>query len=115
MPTIGANPRMSKSVNLGPSLDFATIALAKKHFDPFRTEGVLNQDLPPHQFDQLKLLYERYCANTAFPMPSAVAAFFPTMEKRSAGYTRCLGVRFADGTSTTFSLDKALSAVASVR
>jgi len=47
-------------------------------------------------------------------MPSAVTAFFPTMEKRGAGYTRCLGVRFADGTSTTFSLDKALSAVASV-
>jgi hypothetical protein len=115
MHTIGAHPQMSKSVNLSPSLDFATITLAKQHFDPFRTEGALNKDVPPDQFDQLKLLYERYCANTDFPMPSAVTAFFPTMEKRSAGYTRCLGVRFADGTSTTFSLDKALSAVASVR
>jgi hypothetical protein len=104
---------MPKSVKLSPSLDFATITLAKKHFDPFRTGGELNQDLPPDQFGQLKLLYERYCANTGFPLPSAVAAFFPTMEKRSAGYTRCLGVRMADGTSTTFSLDKALSAVAS--
>jgi hypothetical protein len=28
---------MSKSVNLGPPLDFATITLAKEHFDPFRT------------------------------------------------------------------------------
>jgi hypothetical protein len=106
---------MSKSVNLGPSLDFATITLAKEHFDPFRTQGVLNQDVPQDQFDQLKRLYERYCATTDFPMPSAVTAFFLTMEKRGAGYTRCLGVRFADGTSTTFSLDKALSATASVR
>ena len=72
-------------------------------------------DRQPDQFDQLRLLYERYCTHTNFPMPSAVTAFFPTMEKRSAGYTRCLGVRFADGSSTTFSLDKALSAVASVR
>jgi hypothetical protein len=115
MRTIGANHHMPKSVNLGPSLDFATITLAKKHFDPFRTDGALNQDVPPDQFDQLRLLYERYCTDTNFPMPSAVTAFFPTMEKRSAGYTRCLGVRFADGSSTTFSLDKALSAVASVR
>jgi hypothetical protein len=115
MHTTGANPYMSKSVHLGPSLDFPTITLAKKHFDPFRTEGGLNQDVPPDQFNQLRLLYERYCTNTDFPMPSAVTAFFPTMEKRGAGYTRCLGVRFADGTSTTFSLDKALSAVASVR
>ncbi|MGC0322537.1 hypothetical protein ABIG06_003166 [Bradyrhizobium sp. USDA 326] len=106
---------MSKSVKLGPSLEFATITLAKKHFDPFRTEGVLNQDVTQARFDQLKLLYERYCAITHFPVPSAVTGFFPTMEKRSAGYPRCLGVRFADGTSTTFSLDEALSAIASAR
>ncbi|WP_316225564.1 hypothetical protein [Bradyrhizobium sp. SZCCHNS3052] len=104
---------MPKSLKIGPSLEFATITLAKKHFDPFRTGGELNQDVPPDQFSQLKLLYERYCANTDFLLPSTVAAFFPTMVKRNKGYTRCLGVRFADGTSKTFSLDKALSAVAS--
>ena len=99
---LGVSPHMPKSINLGPQLDFASITLAKKHFDPFRTGGELNQNVPSDQFEQLKLLYEQYCANTDFTIPSAVTAFFPTMEKRSAGYTRCLGVRFADGTSTTF-------------
>jgi hypothetical protein len=104
---------MPKSINLGPALDFATITLAKAHFDPFRTSGELGQDVPKDRFEQLKVLYNQYCANTGYDLPSPVAAFFPTMEKRTGGYTRCLGVRFADGTSTTFSLDKALSAVAS--
>jgi len=104
---------MPKSINLGPPLDFATIKHAKAHFDPFRTGGELDHDVPNDQFKQLKVVYSRYCANTRFALPSPVVAFFPTMEKRSGGYTRCLGVRFADGTSTTFSLDKALSAVAS--
>jgi hypothetical protein len=104
---------MSKAVKLGPHLDFANITLAKAHFDPFRTGGELDRDVPSEQFEQLKVLYENYCANTQYDLPAAATAFFPTMEKRSAGYTRCLGVRFADGTSTTFSIDKALSAVAS--
>jgi hypothetical protein len=104
---------MSKSVKLGSPLNFATISLAKTHFDPFRVSGELDQDVPDDQFEQLKILYEKYCANTRYALPAAVVAFFPTMEKRGAGYTRCLGVRFADGMSTTFSLDKALSAVAS--
>jgi hypothetical protein len=60
-----------------------------------RTSGNLNLSAGD-LVGQLKLLYERYCANTGFPLPSAVAAFFPTMEKRSAGYTRSLGVRLAD-------------------
>jgi hypothetical protein len=85
---------MSKAVNLGPSLTFANIKLAKSHFDPYKTGGALNQDVPIEQFEQLKVLYEKYCANTQYGLPATVTAFFPTMEKRSAGYTRCLGVRF---------------------
>jgi hypothetical protein len=104
---------MTKKVKLGPSLDFATITLAKAHFDPFRTGGELNQDVPIDQFEHLKVLYEKYCADTQYDLPAAVAAFFPIMEKRGDGYTRCLAVRFADGTSKAFSLDTALSAVAS--
>jgi hypothetical protein len=104
---------MPKRINLGPRLDFATIALAKAHFDTFRTSGELDQDVMNDQFEQLKVLYDRYCADTGYLLSSPAVAFFPTMEKRSGGYTRCLGVRFADGRSKTFSLDKALSAVAS--
>jgi hypothetical protein len=77
MRTRGATLDMPKSVKLSPSLDFATITLAKKHFDPFRTGGELNQDLPPDQFGQLKLLYERYCANTGFPPTVRRGGIFP--------------------------------------
>lgn len=104
---------MPKPVKLGQSLDFATIRLAKAHFDPFRTGGELGRDVSVDQFEQLKVLYEKYCASTQYDIQAAIIAFFPTMEKRGDGYTRCLGVRFADGSSKTFSLDKALSAVAS--
>jgi hypothetical protein len=99
---------MSKAVNLGPSLNFANIKLAKSHFDPYKTGGALNQDVPIEQFEQLKVLYEKYCANTQYGLPATVTAFFPTMEKRSAGYTRCSAYGFADGSRKTFSLDKAL-------
>jgi hypothetical protein len=104
---------MPKTVNLGPTLSFPTIASAKAHFDPFRSGGDLDKDVSQEQLEQLKVLYETYCATTQYALPAAIVAFFPTMEKRSGGYTRCLCVRFADGTSTTFSLDKAISSVAS--
>jgi hypothetical protein len=76
---------MPKSINLGAPLNFKSITLAKSHFDPFRTGGELNQDVPNDQFEQLKVLYNRYCANTGYDLPSPAVAFFPTMEKRSGG------------------------------
>ena len=57
---------MPKSINLGSPLEFATITLAKAHFDPFRTDGKLNQDVPNDQFEQLKVLYET--PNTRFQL-----------------------------------------------
>jgi hypothetical protein len=79
---------------------------------PMRTQGPLDVHLATGHFIELKKLYEEYCRKNNYNLPSAVAAFYPTMEKRSAGYTRCIGVNFQDGSATTFSLDKALSAVA---
>jgi hypothetical protein len=57
---------MPKPVKLGQSLDFATIRLAKAHFDPFRTGGELGQNVSVDQFEQLKVLYEKYCASTQY-------------------------------------------------
>jgi ribosomal protein L17 len=77
-----------------------------------RTQAPLDVRLSHTHFLQLKTLYEEYCRRTTYSLLSPVAAFYPTMEKRSGGYTRCIGVEFQDGSKTTFSLDKALSAVA---
>jgi hypothetical protein len=105
---------MPKRICLSPQLDFPTISTAKVYFDPIRLSEPLDADISDRDhFASLKLLYEEYCRKTNYSIPSAVAAFYPTMEKRSGGYTRCLAVRFRDGSKRTFSLDRALSAVAS--
>jgi hypothetical protein len=103
---------VSKRIDLGPGLVFDSISAAKVHFDPMRTQGPLDVHLAAGHFIELKKLYEEYCRKTKYSLPSPVAAFYPTMEKRGAGYTRCIGVSFQDCSATTFSLDKALTAVA---
>jgi hypothetical protein len=103
---------VSKRIDLGPGLIFGSISAAKVHFDPTRAKGLLDADISKGQFSEMKMLYEKYCLKTNYPIPSPVAAFYPTMEKRNGGNTRCMGVRFQYGSATTFSLDKALSAVA---
>jgi len=103
---------VSKRIDLGPGLVFDSISAAKAHFDPMRTDGSLDLPLAAGPFIELKKLYEEYCRKTNYSLPSPVAAFYPTMEKRSGGYTRCLGVSFQDGSTTKFSLDTALSKVA---
>jgi hypothetical protein len=102
----------SKRIDLGAGLSFDSIAAAKLHFDPMRTDGPLDVHLAQNCFAELKALYDEYCRKTNYNLPAPVVAFYPTMEKRSAGYTRCIGVSFQDGSTTKFSLDKALSAVA---
>ncbi|WP_346294587.1 hypothetical protein LRC39_13000 [Rhodopseudomonas sp. P1] len=104
---------MPKSLTLSHDLEFSSITDAKKHFDLFRTGGDLQKDVPKEQFEQLKLLYDAYCKATDYTPKGEVVAFFPTIENRNGGHTRCLAARFSDGTSQTFSLDKALRAVAS--
>jgi len=64
------------------------------------------------EFESLRLLYQGYCAKTNWPINSPPKAFFPTHERREGVTTKCFGVEFADGTNGTFSLGKALSAVA---
>ena len=100
-----------KPVKLSTTLSFPSISSAKLHFDPMRSEGPLDVDVPTSQFEELKLLYVEYCRKTAYQISSEIAGFFPTMENRDGGYTRCLAARFADGSIKTFSLDKALSTV----
>ncbi len=104
---------MLKAVHLGPSLSFESITSAKVYYDPIRTGGLIDVDVSPQHFEDLTALYVAYCRKTNYNIPSEIVAFYPTIEKRNGGYTRCLGVRFKNNSTTTFSLDKALSAVAS--
>lgn len=103
---------MGKTIDLGDGLVFKTITDAKGHFDPIRLSSKLGFPIPSKDFDQVKILYNAYCLATNWPMPTPAVAFFPTEVTKNGGTTICFGIEFADGTKDTFSLDKALRAVA---
>jgi hypothetical protein len=75
---------VSKRIDLGPGLIFGSISAAKVHFDPVRAKGSLDVDISMGHFSEMKILYEKYCIKTNYPMPSPVAAFYPTMKKETA-------------------------------
>jgi hypothetical protein len=103
---------VAKKVVLGCDLTFSSIKEAKNFFDPIRTNGQLDSPISSKDFEQVKALYDAYCAATNWPMPSPAVAFFPTEVTKNGGTTICFGIEFADGRKDNFSLDKALSAVA---
>jgi hypothetical protein len=103
---------MAKSIDLGNGLSFASITAGKAHFEPVLKNTALDSHVTAKEFEELKSLYEEYCRKTNWPLSSPPAAFYPTYE-RGAGYTtRCFGIKFEDGSTGRFSLDKALTAVA---
>jgi hypothetical protein len=104
---------MTKDIDLGNNLKFESIAAGKTHFEKILKETVLGTHVTAQEFREINALYEGYCRKTNWPLSSSPAAFYP-MHERGKGYTtRCFGVDFKDGSKSRFSLDKALSAVAS--
>jgi hypothetical protein len=103
---------MVKRIELAPDLKFDSITQARTYFDNIKNSTPLNERVSEGEFKSLRLLYERYCATTSWSINSPPAAFFPTYEKRNGATTKCFGVEFEDGTKVSFSLDKALTAVA---
>jgi hypothetical protein len=103
---------VAKKIDLGTDLKFPSIAEAKNHFGKILQDTPIDQRVTKEEFDALKLLYEEYCSETSWPMPSPPKAFFPTHEQQKGYTTKCFGIEFEDGSTHRFSLDKALSAVA---
>lgn len=73
----------SKRIDLGAGLSFDSIAAAKLHFDPMRTDGPVDVHLAQNCFAELKALYDEYCRKTNYNLPAPVVAFYPTMEKEA--------------------------------
>jgi hypothetical protein len=103
---------MVKSVDLGNGLKFESISSGKTHFENILKETALGTHVAAQEFNELNALYEAYCAKTEWPISSPPAAFFPKHETGKGYTTRCFGIKFEDGSTDRFSLDKALSAVA---
>ena len=102
----------AKKIDLPPPLDFPSITEGEKHFGKILDDTPIDQHVTSREFDELKILYEAYCAKTNWSLPSPPKAFFPTYERQKGFTTKCFGVEFQDGKKDRFSLKKALSAVA---
>jgi hypothetical protein len=100
---------VSKSIDLGPGLKFASIKEGRVHFKKILDATEVGHHVTPQQFNDVKILYETYCANTNWPLPSPPVAFGAMLEQFN---TKCFSIKFADGSKDRFSLDKALSKVA---
>jgi hypothetical protein len=103
---------MAKSIDLGCGLSFASITAGKAHFEPMLKNTPIDTHVTFEELTELRSLYEQYCRKTNWPLSSPPAAFYPTYERGAAYTTRCFGINFEDGSTGRFSLDKALSAVA---
>src|SRR2546423_1914733 len=103
---------VAKKVDLGPGLQFPSIAEAKNYFGKILKDTPINQHVTKQEFDALKPLYEKYCSKTSWPVPFPPRAFFPTHQQQKGYTTKCFGIEFEDGSRDRFSLDKALTAVA---
>jgi hypothetical protein len=103
---------MGKKIDLGGELKFESITAGKNRFEKILKETALGAEVSAQDFNDISRLYDEYCKKTNWPITSPPTAFFP-MHERGKGYTtRCFGVKFADGSTGRFSLDKALTAVA---
>lgn len=103
---------VAKKIELGSDLKFASIGEAKIYFDKILKATPLEQRVTAAEFKALKLLYEAYCVETNWPLPSPPKAFFPTYERQKGYTTKCFSIEFENGATGKFSLGKALSAVA---
>ena len=101
-----------KPIELAQNLRFESISAGKSYFGQMLKDAALEEDVPPHQFEELRLLHERYCANTGWTLTSPPVGFYAIYERNEGYTTKCFAVRFHDGSVDRFSLDKALSAAA---
>src|SRR6266545_778042 len=102
---------VSKRINLNNGLQFDSISAGKAYFEKILKGTPLGVPVAGNEFKDLNSLYELYCKKTSWPLSSRPAAFFPMHEKGKGYTTKCFGVRFEDGSTNRFSLDRALSAV----
>ena len=103
---------MAKNVELPTGRVFTTISAAKEHFATLLESQGLKEPFSGQDLEDVKAVYDAYCKATKWPLDSEPSSFYPT-EERGPGYTtRCYGVSYADGNCDSFSMPKALSAIA---
>lgn len=103
---------MARSVSLKTGRVFGTVTAARTHFALMLNRQDLKQAFSGEELADISAMYEDYCGKTGWELPSPPASFYPTHDRGPGYTTRCYGVTFQDGRTETFSLDKALRAIA---
>jgi len=103
---------MAKSILLPTGRSFKNIAEGKRHFAALLKSIPLGKEFSGDDFEDLNAVYVAYCKATDWALLSHVVSFFPTHETGDAFTTRCFGMKFADDTVGRFSIQKALSKIA---
>lgn len=107
---------MAKKVRILSGTVFPSMAKAEEHFDAIRQRTEINAHIPDPDCSDIIDVYVRYCVATDFPHPPVVAATTDWNNDVRPGpqyaTTKAFAVVTADGKNITFSMPKALKAIA---
>jgi hypothetical protein len=103
---------VAKKIDLSTGRSFKNIAEAKRHFAALLATTPLKVEISGSDLEDVSAVYRRYCDATEWELPSAPVSFFPVHESGEGYTTRCFGVTFEDGSTSRFSIQKALSKIA---
>lgn len=103
---------MAKKIDLTTGKSFRNIAEAKLHFSSLLKVTPLKAEISGADLEDVRAVYQAYCSLTDWELPSMPVGFFPVHERGKEYTTRCFGVRFEDGSIGRFSIQKALSKIA---
>jgi hypothetical protein len=103
---------MAKKIDLSTGRSFKNIAEAKRYFTTLLDTTPLMVEFSGSDLEHINAVYRAYCDATEWELPSAPTSFFPVHESGKGYTTRRFGVKFEDGSTGRFSIQKALSKIA---
>jgi hypothetical protein len=108
--------KMAKQVTVQSGTVFQTLKAAKAHFSELREATPLGARLSEPEKSDVLDVYRRYCAATGWKVEGAVEVTTEwDNQQRPAGtyaQTKAFAVVTASGSTSVFSMDKALEAIA---
>jgi hypothetical protein len=107
---------MAKQVTIPSGIVFPTLKAAKDHFSKFRESTPVGTRLSEPERSDVLDVYRRYCAATAYQVVAAVdvTTELDNRQRPTGTYaqTRAFAVVTASGSTSIFSIDKALEKIA---
>jgi hypothetical protein len=108
---------MARQVTIQSGIVFPTLKAAKDHFCKLRESIPLGTRLSEPERSDVLDVYRRYCTATGWPAEDAVdvTTEWDNQQRPKGTYaqTRAFAVVTASGSTSIFSVDKALEAIAS--